>query len=257
MKGLNEVQKEQIQEILAKLRLLREQKSLSIEDISAQTLIRPTLLQALETGRFEDLPEPIYVKGFIRRYGDVVGADSHALVQYFEEIAAPPPPELDYEKENDEVEEKVGKYVPIVLPYVLVIGLLGAASFGLFSIISSRRNAESIASQQQRSKIVNSPAQPTAKPTPTPTAKPIPDTVEVSLELQGESWLRVKVDGKTEFEGILKTGDRKTWKGEEEVSIRSGNAGAVMVSVNQKPAKSLGKAGAVEDVVFTLDSARE
>ncbi|MDJ0733109.1 MAG: DUF4115 domain-containing protein [Nostocaceae cyanobacterium] len=270
MKVLNEVQKEQIHEILEKLQRLREQKSLSIEDISAQTLIRPTLLKALEAGKFEDLPESIYVKGFIRRYGDVVGSDGNALAQYFEEISSPPPPELESEEENDDVEEKVSKYLPIFLPYVLVLALLVTASVGLFYIINSRRNAEPIASEKQpTATTVNSPTEsistpepttptatiPTATtPTPSPTPEAISNTIEVTLELQGESWLRVKVDGKTEFEGILKKGDRKTWKGNKQVFVRSGNAGAVLVSLNQKQAKPLGKNGAVENMVFTLDS---
>jgi hypothetical protein len=61
------------------------------------------------------------------------------------------------------------------------------------------------------------------------------------------------VDGKLAFEGILPQGTQKTWEGQEEVTIRAGNAGGVVVTFNNGQKKILGKPGEVEEVTYTVN----
>jgi len=143
---LNEEQGEKLKEITRRLRQVREQKGVPIEQIAAQILVRPTFLNALEEGRFEDLPEPVYIQGFIRRYGDAVGIDGTAISQEFGAIACPPP----VPKENNELSNKANIYVPLAVPYVLLI--IGA-SLGLFYVLSPK-GAEQAVSQSQYSSNV-------------------------------------------------------------------------------------------------------
>lgn len=106
-------------------------------------------------------------------------------------------------------------------------------------------------------------ASPSLSPTVTPTVTPTPSVsptisptiqsgsgVEVGIELQGESWLRIKVDGKTAFEGTLNKGDKKNWTGTKEVSVYSGNAGAVLVSANKKPPTVMGGEGSLKFIKY-------
>jgi hypothetical protein len=73
--------------------------------------------------------------------------------------------------------------------------------------------------------------------------------VSVKLNLEGDSWLRIKVDGKTEFEGILSKGTEKNWTAEQQITIRAGNAGAVKLSQNQESSQLLGRVGEVKEVI--------
>jgi hypothetical protein len=61
----------------------------------------------------------------------------------------------------------------------------------------------------------------------------------------------VSADGKTEFEGVLDEGAKQTWTAKEKLSIRAGNAGAVLTSFNGQEPKSIGNAGEVKEVTFT------
>jgi len=70
-----------LEQIGGDLRQLREQHHLSIEDISARTQIQPRLIQAIEAGHIEILPESVYVKGLIQRYGNSLGLDGMAISQ--------------------------------------------------------------------------------------------------------------------------------------------------------------------------------
>jgi len=256
----NEPQQEQLKEIGAYLGQVRQEKSIRVEEIAAKTLIRQTFLEALEEGRFEDLPEPIYVQGFIRRYGDILGLDGTSLARSFAINF------FLFDSENDSsssnVEKKPNLYIPLAIPYIL---LLAAASFGLFYILNPRRPTQPVTQKnssivaKQKTAPIPKVAKPTTLPSPsastaTSTASPNADTnstVEVTLELQDKSWLQVKEDGKTTFEGNLEKGERKTWTAKKELTIRSGNAGAVLVTANKKEPKILGNIGTIKEVTFT------
>ena len=83
MNHLNPAQVEQLKEIGAYLRQIRQEVSIPIEEISAKTLIRLGMLKAIEEGQPDQLPEPVFVQGFIRRYADALGLDGVALAKTF------------------------------------------------------------------------------------------------------------------------------------------------------------------------------
>ena len=83
MSALEPVQLERLREIGALLQHERESKGMSLEDVSAKTLIRPTILKAIEEGNAKPLPEPVYLRGFIRRYGDLMDLPGTQLSDSF------------------------------------------------------------------------------------------------------------------------------------------------------------------------------
>jgi cytoskeletal protein RodZ len=58
-----------------RLRVAREEKGLSLEDVAAQTRIPRRHLESLETSDWERLPAPTYTNGFAKSYATVVGLD--------------------------------------------------------------------------------------------------------------------------------------------------------------------------------------
>jgi cytoskeletal protein RodZ len=85
-------QQNQLAQIGAFLRDNREKQSKSLEDIAIRTYIRPQLLSGIETGNPEMLPEPIFVQGFIRRYGEALGLNGIELSQQFTVASIPSTP---------------------------------------------------------------------------------------------------------------------------------------------------------------------
>lgn len=68
-------------QIGAGLRQWREYYGLSIDELSASTQIQPRLIQAIEEGHIEMLPESVYVRGMVKRYGDRIGLNGTAIAQ--------------------------------------------------------------------------------------------------------------------------------------------------------------------------------
>lgn len=85
-------QQSQLAQIGAFLRDHREKQGKSLEDIAICTYIRPQLLNGLETGNPDVLPEPIFVQGFIRRYAEAMGLNGLELAQQFTVDSIPSTP---------------------------------------------------------------------------------------------------------------------------------------------------------------------
>jgi cytoskeletal protein RodZ len=51
-----------------------------IDQIAAVTKISPTYLRFLEEERFEDLPAPVYVRGFVGAYARCIGLEPERVV---------------------------------------------------------------------------------------------------------------------------------------------------------------------------------
>ena len=58
-----------------RLRIAREEKGMTLEDIAAQTRIPLRHLESLETSSWDKLPAPTYTIGFARSYATCVGLD--------------------------------------------------------------------------------------------------------------------------------------------------------------------------------------
>ena len=58
------------------LRQTREAQELSLADVEEQTRIRQSFLIALESGNWDDLPNEVVARGFLRNYAAVSGLGS-------------------------------------------------------------------------------------------------------------------------------------------------------------------------------------
>ena len=63
----------------------REERHLSIEEVSSTTRIPRKALESLEEDRFEDLPSGVFVRGFIKAYASAVDIDAGEVLARFDE----------------------------------------------------------------------------------------------------------------------------------------------------------------------------
>ncbi len=75
-----------------RLKCLREEHSVAIDKLSAALHIPKKYLEDLEAGRYQNLPEEIYVRNFIRSYAQIFGRDSAPFLDLYElELSAARP----------------------------------------------------------------------------------------------------------------------------------------------------------------------
>jgi hypothetical protein len=70
-------------DIGSSLREARERQNLDFAALEERTKIRPKYLRALEDERFDLLPAPTYVRGFLRSYAEALGLDGQPFVDEY------------------------------------------------------------------------------------------------------------------------------------------------------------------------------
>lgn len=242
-------QAEQLTQIGDYLRQVREESLLSLEQVSVRTMIQPRLLRAIEMGKLQQLPEPVYIQGFIKRYAETLGLDGAQISEAF-------PVEGNTRKIESSWNDSAAAQLRPLHLYVAYVGLI-VASVSLLSYVVNRsvpipggvtRLESSLLNVQKSPSAVEKPANSSAIASRPTTDKP----VKINVKLTAQSWLQVEVDGKAEYEGVLSEGTERSWSAKSLIRVRSGNAGGVMVAYNGNQAKPMGNPGAVEEKVFSV-----
>lgn len=67
-----------------KLKKLRSENRISLNEISKHTKIQAKYLEYLESGEYDKLPADVYVKGFLRSYASYLGVTENNLIKLYE-----------------------------------------------------------------------------------------------------------------------------------------------------------------------------
>ncbi|NJN22802.1 MAG: DUF4115 domain-containing protein [Leptolyngbya sp. RL_3_1] len=273
MNKLTPAQQEQLSSLGLYLQSVREEQNRTAEEVATQIFIRPALLTALELADSDSLPEPVFIQGFIRRYGDALGLDGSALAQQFDLtlVSVLPNPEQAQSGQVEGVVAKAdqhrlkvvteapggasirGKGVALALGGMAIVAVVGVGIWVIAPLVTASLSSPPTASgtndPDDNVPSVVAEAEP-SEPIPAPPAvDAAPITVEVNLT--GDAWMRVTADGEVTYEGILANGTAETWTAETELTITAGNAGAVMVSFNGAGETPMGNPGSVQSQTFT------
>lgn len=115
-----------------KLRALRRGQAVSLEMMEKETQIQLRYIEALERGRYEDLPEPIYTRNFIRSYVRALKSDEGYFLELYEEecgvcdlVTPMQTPRQRIRKIKFLVSNKLLKFVWLFVVAVLIFGYLG------------------------------------------------------------------------------------------------------------------------------------
>jgi cytoskeletal protein RodZ len=239
-------QVQKLTEIGAHLRNIRTQKRVSLDDVAAKTMIQRRFLDAIEQGQPEHLPEALYVRGFIRRYAEMLGLDGVQLSETF------PLGRESLASSNAGLMNTGGTALRPWHLYIFYTALILAAVAGLSYILNQAAPKNGGGASAP---TASAPAKSTTKPKTVATKpKPAAAPVQAKLTLKADSYLEITADGKSAYVGILKSGSAKTFTAKQEIRLSTGNAGGVMLGVNNQAAKVMGQNGEVKDVVLNPKS---
>ncbi len=119
------------------LRDARIAKGLELNDIAEITHVRKDYLQALEEGRYGDLPEDIYARNFLRLYAQTVGLDDAKTLERFsrERRAALGISTIPGVVENGyrEATPRSRNPAAIWLPALILLGAIGGFGYFFFN----------------------------------------------------------------------------------------------------------------------------
>jgi cytoskeletal protein RodZ len=221
-------------DIGSQLRQAREAQDLSLEIVQKATRIKRTFLEAIEADRFEDLPGPVQVRGFVRSYASYLGLDPDQLLLKLgdapRQSAAAPSRSSDDARIPAPGRQPFARSesaLPLPLP-VLIIGVVILLVVGGLLLV---RAFTGEAPPPTPAQPVSLPLSMSRTPEPAP-AQAAPGRVTLTLTSSEHVWVRVTHDGITAFEGILDPDQPQTWQAELQVIVETGNGAALNAAVN-------------------------
>jgi cytoskeleton protein RodZ len=253
-------------DIGAQLRQAREARGLTIDAISRSTRVQPRILSAIEQNDSISLPPRPYGRGFVRSYASEVGLDPELTVRDFFSQFAPlqpvpsaggaaiarPTPKWRERSLEDPVPRGWLWTSALVLAYAMVGALVITAGRWAFQPAQDRGAVGTSGTVATAPVPVVAQARPAA---PQPTAAPPPSVVRVNLEAQRPVWVTAVVDGNRVVYRTLQAGERVDLNGTREVTVRVGDAGAIVWQVNGRPAAPMGPSGEVRTERVTVTDA--
>ena len=267
-------------EIGAVLERARMEKGLTLDEVEQSTKIRKRYLEGLEREDYGVMPDAVYAQGFLKTYANFLGLDGEGLSRQVRNRRKPrrerglnygAPKKSGFERPllppggvtgNERPKASKTTIITLVVALLVVGGLLitlyrvgqnaqspdptetaddrGATAEGGRVTAAETENVAREDAAGNAGKAGNAGVAPS-------------EALRVEIGVQGApSWLRVRADGSTVFEGIARPGFSKTFEAERGVAIKAGNAGAVSAKVNGQFLGALGEDGEVLSRGFTL-----
>ncbi|HVR34821.1 MAG TPA: helix-turn-helix domain-containing protein [Methylomirabilota bacterium] len=129
------------------LREEREARNLTIYQVAEETKIRTDHIRALEEGDYDMFTAQVYIRGFVRNYGQMLKLDVAQLMSMLEQelgrtgkFAAPPPLMVRPKGMLDKVMFQLSRlHWRILLPLLAVLLLVSLVFLGLRACQSARR----------------------------------------------------------------------------------------------------------------------
>ncbi len=235
----------------------RKSAGLSIDDLSAATNIRSSLLREMESDSFHNCGGETYARGHIRNIATKLGVDPLIFITAFEEEqihAGRSMKDLLVENSVMKQPEKARKVSWKVLASISVASLIVV---GLAQIVISNTSSMDIPAPIASTTESATPSPDAPEPTPTEEAT-VSTGTGVQLIISAErarSWLFVSdAMGRTLFSGHIARGTTKTFNTDVSLDVKVGNAGGVDLTVNGKKVDSIGGDGEVVSVSYGVDS---
>ena len=236
----------------------RELRGVSLDEISAATRIKTSFLEALENGRWSELPGGAFNRGFVRATARFLGLDEDGMVaEYALETGGESQTKLQAQPSGAMPRD----YRPAIIAAAALLLLIVAGGWFAHHAIAVRRQKRAAAAAAAAAAMaaaaqpaapaiappapgatsadsaVNASPSPTATAASTPVAASDPAATEpLKLRLETTKTVRIAVtaDGEMVFKGQLHSDDPKNFEAADTFEISSSDPGAVKLQLNGK-----------------------
>ena len=234
------------------LRTRRLEKGVNLEVISRETKIRMDVLLLIEQEDHNRLPAEVFVKGFLRAYAKIIGADEDDVIrrylsslQVFKESA----------RSEDDLIRLNKSYWPSLLLSIGALLCIIAFSVYVASFFQDRPSTPAPKSEKfrQQKEVVEDIHDRTSEPpeVSSPIEKHseyISEKLLLKIMALEVTWIKVIIDEKDPKEYVMHPGDHLEFEASSDFNLRIGNAGGVKLTLNDESLGVLGKSGQVVNV---------
>ncbi len=241
------------------LRRLRESAGFSLEDVMSETKVSRRILEALERGSFQFLPERVFSRNFVQQYATTIGADARRLAELFDSawerflLTSGSHPVLLVDEAPPRPPFRWRFWLPIAIGVAFVV-------IALLTIILAARAPSDVDGSGRSSSLLTPTARHQTAAAPSPvgstvvapnTPSPLPDeegpevAFRILVDPDGECWMHYRDrEGRTD-QRLLTGGSDLALELAGPVLLTVGNASSATLVVGGRSYHDLGEAGQV------------
>ena len=232
------------------LQSIRIDRGISLETVSKETRIRLETLQQIEEEDHEQLPDEVFVKGFLRAYAKVIDADGDEAVKRYLSRLQVIQKIITSETHLHRSESKF--WLRLLFCLAGLFALIAATLVGVSMM--RNRTVMTLPSEIEQPSEVNPPdTNPVAAPPPKneavePQQASSPEKLLLKIETVEDTWLKIIIDDQEPNEYTLYPGDLIELEAVSGFNILVGNATGVKITLNDKMVNVTGKSGEVVNI---------
>jgi cytoskeletal protein RodZ len=261
-----------------RLKKIRLEKGLTLEEVHKKTRIHLNILNAIEEDSLINV-SPIYMKGFLKIYCKFLGVDPRAYISNYKEV------KMHVSLKKPELKSSFIKSTSLRLrswrpskkiKKILILGLTALIAiiilFNLAKAISTKirqfsvKKKAAVLLQQKGVKKTQKLSRPKAEAkalskeaevVPAKELKPASSGIRLGILAHENCWVSLRIDGKLVLQRVLEKGRLESWQAKEKIELSVGNAGAVELDVDGRHFTNLGRKGQPrKNIIITKDGLR-
>lgn len=257
------------------LQQARENKGISLRQISDATHIGVRFLQAIEQDNYKILPGGIFNKAFVKSFARYVGIDEeYALAKYQQQLDSQGGEPLKSSSRYEVLDEGDTSSWSSTLLAAIAIIILAVGVYGAWWYFSQERQTVREETPQPQttpaSELPVAPVSPTPVETVTPGATPdagaspavspspapvLAGALQLRLQAKdGDCWVKVRADADPKGQmAILKPGEFREFTASEKLIVNVGNVLTLDATLNGRPATIPANKGKVVAESIVID----
>jgi len=233
------------------LRARREEKGIGLDEVSNVLCLRKSLIQAIETGRWDLLPHEVYVRSYLKEYANFLKIYDVILPELTEKDTGSEP---ETKPDIPAIEKPIRKSRRIsftdlprkALVYPAIVLIL----VGFYMIEKMKRDYIPVPKIETTAGV--SGQSPTSPDNPatveSQTSHDISEGKKLMISCKERTWVSVVIDDTEKKEFMLNAQEMIIINAKDRFDLLIGNAGGVKLILNGKDTDFTGKSGEVKRI---------
>ena len=232
------------------LQSIRTEKRISLETVSEETRIQLETLLQIEEEDHKNLPDEVFVKGFLRAYANAIGADGDEVIRRYNRRLTVHQKVVQSEAALLRSGRKFWTKLALVLAALALLIVISILALSLVRQQPPPPPAPATESGEAVGEAAEVAAEPVETPPPEPgvqqsVSKQSPQKLLLRVNTIEETWLKIIIDDLVPMEYSLYPGDRVELEAGTGYNLLIGNAGGVELYLNDQQVPVPGKSGEV------------
>ena len=227
---------------------IRLSKGISLETVAEETMIRIDNLLLIEGENHDNLPDEVFVKGFLRAFAKAIGADEDEAVRRYQlrlkVIQKLAKSEADLKIPAGKFWRRllfcIGALLCLIVISVVAVSVLNKRSSSTGLLETNIEQPEDIQNEREAAFEPQYDTEPAIVQ-----INNKPEKLILKITAIEETWMKILIDGQKPNEYYLKPGDQVELEATLGYNLFIGNAGGVRLLLNNESIEVPGKSGQV------------